>query len=304
MPLGRRPGLEVLVEEREDVDLERYPGRRRRPLPSRHHPHEVPVVPPRILRRCPGLVVVSRRRPASLRDHHFHRLPSPRRRDRRPYRVHLRVEHVTVPKPGTGVHDPGVGLEERVVEVDPLRVRLVGEVGVGVDQEGRAGLGEEGQQRGHVREKLASERGGGGWVGDGEDGEGVGGGDGHLVVQAEGDEGGVEGLHCREKGSDQDRVVAGEHLVADGDGGDPGGGQVGLEVGFHPSEGGGGGDEAWYAPVGKADDDLHAGAGEGAEDGGVGVVKLDAGGSQGEEEGDDIRRRREVIGDLAVIHAD
>lgn len=46
------------------------------------------------------------------------------------------------------------------------------------------------------------------------------------------------------------------------------------------------------------------GVGEGFEDLGVGVVELDTGGVEGEEEGEDGGGSREVVGDLAVVDAD
>jgi hypothetical protein len=53
-----------------------------------------------------------------------------------------------------------------------------------------------------------------------------------------------------------------------------------------------------------ADDELHAGAGEGSEDRGIRVVELDAVHVQRLEEAGHLRRVGEVVRDLAVVDAE
>lgn len=53
--------------------------------------------------------------------------------------------------------------------------------------------------------------------------------------------------------------------------------------------------------VAEADDEVDAGVGECGEDVGVGVVELHSGYVEGAEEVSHARRRRQVVGDLAVV---
>ncbi|KAI4383240.1 hypothetical protein MLD38_009104 [Melastoma candidum] len=100
-------------------------------------------------------------------------------------------------------------------------------------------------------------------------------------------------------------VSVDEDLVADGNGLDDGGGLVGEDVEAEPGEaegaGAGGGEELL---VGEVNGEGDAGAGEGAEDGGVGIVDLDARDRVGAEEGGDEGGGGKVGGGAAVVDAD
>lgn len=92
----------------------------------------------------------------------------------------------------------------------------------------------EGENALEVLSEVRAESAGGRREGIGEDVEGMGGGDGDEVGEAEGGEGGVDGLHCGEEIGDELGVVAGEDLVTDGDAGDFGAGNVGLDALLNP----------------------------------------------------------------------
>lgn len=93
----------------------------------------------------------------------------------------------------------------------------------------------------------------------------------------------MEGFHSGEEGLGKGGVVSGEDLVADGDGNDLSGGDVGLDVGADPGEGFVGITDFGDAAVREADDELDAAVREGAEDGRNGVVELDASDVDGAE---------------------
>lgn len=116
-------------------------------------------------------------------------------------------------------------------------------------------------------------------------------------------EGGLEISHRRKELRDECLVSEGEDLVADGDEGDVAGGVEGEDIRIDPLSGGVGiGGQA--GDVSGADDDLHAGAGEGGDDGRIGAVEADLLDRSGAEEVGGGRRRREVVGGLAVVDAD
>lgn len=98
-------------------------------------------------------------------------------------------------------------------------------------------------------------------------------------------------------------VVSGEDLVADGDGNDLSGGDVGLDVGADPGEGFVGITDFGDAAVREADDELDAAVREGAEDGRNGVVELDASDVDGAEERGDFFRRGEVVTEESIVDA-
>lgn len=99
-------------------------------------------------------------------------------------------------------------------------------------------------------------------------------------------------------------VVGGEDLVADGDGGDVGVGEEGLDVGLDPGESVLGVPHLGQELVAQADRELDAGPGEGAEDALVRVVELDPGRPDRLHQRHRVVRRRQVVGDLAVVDAD
>ena len=124
-----------------------------------------------------------------------------------------------------------------------------------------------------------------------------------FAAKARGGEGGLEISHRRKELRDENLVAEGEDLVADGDEGDLAGGVEGEDVRVDPLSGGVGiGSQA--GDVAGTDDDLDAGAGEGGDDGRIGAVEADPLDRSGAEEVGSGRRRREVVGDLAVVDAD
>lgn len=78
VPLRRRPWLEVLVEERELVDVDGRRRAQRRALLHLDPLQQVPDVGPRVLGRGAGFVGVASRRPPGLRHLDLHvRVPEP-----------------------------------------------------------------------------------------------------------------------------------------------------------------------------------------------------------------------------------
>lgn len=133
-----------------------------------------------------------------------------------------------------GVHRPRIGLEQHVAERDLSGIILEREKGISIDEEGGIRLRMEGEDALYVFREIGAEGAGGGREGGGEDVVGVGGGDVDVVGEAEGGEGGGDGAHCGEEVGDELGVVAGEDLVADGDAGDSGARDVGLDALLNP----------------------------------------------------------------------
>lgn len=236
-------------------------GPHRRALLLGDELQQVPIVPPRILRRRPRLVGVTLRRPAGLRDLQADILVAEL--------LHcgvggvdLGVEHVVVVKARPGVHDAGARPEQHEIERHLLWVGLVGEVGVRIDLERRPHLAVEVEDARQLGGEIAAEGAGGGRVGDFKDGEVVGGGDGDLLVEVEGDEGGVDALHGGEEVGGESGVVECEDLVADGNAGDLGRRQEALHVRFDPREGLLRIAHPGQVLIAEPDDELDAGVGE------------------------------------------
>ena len=78
---------------------------------------------------------------------------------------------------------------------DSHGINLVGEEGIGIDQETGSGLVKDKQERGDVGQDILVERAGRGRIVGGADAEGVGGDDGDLLVKVEGGEGELDGGH-------------------------------------------------------------------------------------------------------------
>ena len=280
-----RPGLHVLVEEREHIDAQRRRRPHRRALPLGHEPHHIAVVPRRVLRRGAGLVGVPRRRPPGLGHAHLHgpRRRAVGRRDGMVHGVDLRREHVGVVQPGPRVGDAGMaGFQQRILELHARGFLGVGEVGVRIDQERRPRVRVEVEDGAEHREEVLAEVGRRRRVRRGQHAEVVRRGDGDLLVQAGLRKRVVEALHRREEvPGKRGAVDAGEHLVADGEEGDLGGRERGGNVGADPGGGAVGGGDSGKALVRDADDELDARVGEGADGGGVSIVESDAADAQG-----------------------
>lgn len=111
--------------------------------------------------------------------------------------------------------------------------------------------------------------------------------------------------HCRNELRHEISVAGGQDLVADGDQSDVASRVVRKHIRVDPLCGGGEiGGEAGNVAVGGADDDTDAGVSEGSENHRIGAVEADFSDGGGLEELDGGLRRREVVGDLAVVYAD
>ena len=161
--------------------------------------------------------------------------------------------------------NPRIKLKQHIIERDPLRIGLVGEKRVGIDQGRRSNL-EEGQERRDVGQEILMERISRGRVRGGEDVDGVGGGDHDPLVEAEGGKGGLDRGHGKDQGLDEDGVVDREDLIADSNDDDLGFGEVEFDVVSNPGEGGSEVVDAGYGAVVEADDELDVGIGEALED--------------------------------------
>ncbi|PON65453.1 hypothetical protein PanWU01x14_117670 [Parasponia andersonii] len=190
--------------------------------------------------------------------------------------INLCVQHVVVMETGDRVGHSLVGLEQNVVERNVVRAVLVSEIRVGVDEEWAPNLGVEvedlAEKLGQILFKSPRRR----RVGVAENGQGVSGCDGDLLVEAQVAEGVVDGLHCREEKRHQLGVVRVEDLVSDRDGGDLGLGEVRGEVGLDPRLGFDWVGHVLEVLVAEADDEVDLGIREGAEDVRIGVVELDS----------------------------
>lgn len=124
-----------------------------------------------------------------------------------------------------------------------------------------------------------------------DDVEGVGSGDGDPP-EAEPAEGSVEVAEGGEEGGGEVGIGGGEHLAAEGDGGDAGAGVKGGDVVGDPPAGDGVvGCEGREEGVGEGEEEGDAGVGEGADGVGAGVGEADSG-----EAGESL----EQVGDGAV----
>lgn len=281
VPLGERPGLQVLVEEREDVRLEGAVGHERRAGAGRDVLHQVLVVVPGVIDVDAELPWVADRRPPRLGYHDVDVVEAQALHGGEDG-VHLPVQHVGIDQPRVLVLHAGVRPEQGVVE----RVDGESEEWVRVHHERGAGGSQEAQQRPHhLGDTPFPELSGGRGVGGGEDAEGLRGSDLDAVLQRQTGEDGVQVLHGRHEAGDQWPVGRGDHLVADEYAGDVGVVDTRDDVGSHPfvgeSEVGEVGDEV----VRHGDVDGEVGVGEGLHGGGVGVEEFDAveGGAVGEE---------------------
>ena len=100
-------------------------------------------------------------------------------------------------------------------------------------------------------------------------------------------------------------VGSGENLIPDGDVVDPSVGVKRKNVNGDPRLSGGEFGEGWNVTVNDGNSEGDAGAGEGTKDIGIGVKDLDSiDGGLGFEEGSDLGRRREVVGNRAIVDAD
>lgn len=128
-------------------------------------------------------------------------------------------------------------------------------------------------------------------------------GDLDTTVERGGDEGGVEGLHRRDKVSDEEVVTGGDDFVTDEDADDVGGGEVRLDVVGDPSLGEGEVCEVWDLVVGDGDGDGNTGVSEGLENLRIGVEEADAVDDGGmEEELRHLTRRREVVRECTEVY--
>lgn len=126
-----------------------------------------------------------------------------------------------------------------------------------------------------------------------------------LSAEGSGGEGRLDISHCREELRDQALVVGEKDLIADVDEGDLAGRVERDDVRLDPlSRHVGIGGEAGNVAVGDSDDDADSGVGQGLDDGRIGSIEADLLDGGGLEELRGGRRRREVVGDLAVVDAD
>lgn len=309
VPLRPRTGFLVLVEQGEDERGDRRPWPRRcagRRLGG-HPSGQVAIKDRGVADIGTDLVVVAGVGPPRLGDDQGN-VPVTQASHGREDGVELLVEEVGVGQPAAGVC---VGLRplhhQRVVEGDGGGVRRPGEVRVDVEEKEGAAAQEETEQGDHHRVgDIGAEDAGGGGEGGPQGVHGDGGADLHAA-EGVGLQGAAQPLHGRHEmrpGGVADGVV-GEDLVSDEEEAEADGGAERDQVRGDPVVGeglvgGGGGDEL----VGEHDGSLDLGADEGGQDGGVGVVQLDAGGADGAQELHGAGRRGKVAAQLAVVHAE
>ena len=303
VPLRHRAGLEVLVEEGEDGDLEGAVGHERRADAGAEVPDGVLVVLPGEVGADADLPVLPGRRPPGLR-HDDVDVPEAQPPDRRVHGVELRVQHVAVHQPGSPVHDTVVHPEQREVEANGV----VGEPveRVRVHHERRARRAEEPEHRPHDGRVVAvAEPRRRRLLRGGEHPERVRGGDLDPAVQGRGDQRGVQVLHGRHQRQQQRPVGLGGHLVADQEPRDVGGARVRRHVVAHPAPREGQAHQARDHAVGNRHVHGEAGAGEGLQQDRVGVQQPDAvhDGVPGQEPRH-VGWRRERRAPRAVVDAD
>lgn len=160
------------------------------------------------------------------------------------------------------------------------------------------------EDAGQLLSQIPAESSGGGRIRDLQNGQIVGGRHHNLLVEVEGNESGVDTFHGGKEIGGESGVVEGKNLISDGNASDLSSGQVALNVCLDPGQGLLGVPHSGQVLVAQADDELHAGVGEGLEDSRIGVVKLDAGDADGFDEWDDGLRVGKVIGDLSVVDAE
>uniref|UniRef100_A0A804U9B6 Uncharacterized protein n=1 Tax=Zea mays TaxID=4577 RepID=A0A804U9B6_MAIZE len=304
--LGGRPGLLVLVEEREEVHVDVGVGAARGAgVAGEHAAGQVAVVRRGVGRRSARLVGVALGRPPRLGDHDAHAvvaLPEPA--DRGEHGVQLRVEEAVVLEAVPGVEHAGVGAEQGVVEGDVSRIAGVSEERVRVHHEVRPGLRQEVEHGLHdgLREVLP-ERARRGRVGRRERRERD--GRRHLDGPVEAQPG-QRGVHVGHGRDQLRRHVLGrrEHLVAHGDALDLRGRVVRRHVPAHPQQRVGRARRRRRdLLVGQRHHHLDAGVREGAQHGGVGVVQLHLRDALLLEQLHNRRWVGQVVRHAAVVHA-
>lgn len=216
--------------------------------------------------------------------------------------VDLREQHVVVVKIGGGIYNPLVLLEENEIQRNLLRISLVCEERIGVDEEGRPRFGVEVEYRSNAAGEISPECSGGRRVRGLEDAQGVGGGDADLLVEPKVDQGRVDALHSRKEVVAQRRVVEGQNFVADEDAGDFGGGEELLDVGFDPSLSLCRILDLGQVIIAQTHDEFHAGVCECLENPRICVVKLHPCGSNGLHERDYVLWGWQIVRNLAVVY--
>ena len=133
----------VLVEQREQINVERLVRPERSAGAGEHSFDKIAVVGGGVLRAGADFVLVALGRPAGLGHHHRNVVVLEILHGRK-NGVELGFEEVRVAQPGAGIDDVGVRRsEERVVEGDVAGVGGVGEERVRIDHEKRRSFSEK-----------------------------------------------------------------------------------------------------------------------------------------------------------------
>lgn len=228
---------QILVEQLVDVDHQRRLGLERGAGLVVRALGQVAIVLRGVHCRRADLIGVARVRPARLRDHDVHGAEVQGLHGV-VARIDQSVEEAGVHEVGVGVGHLSGGLEQSVLQIHGLEIRLICVVGVHIEHQVGAGQRQElqhGHEHGHERSvecglRRRKRR-----------GQNVGAvrrGDSNLRVQPIGDERVVDPHHCAHEAGGE-RSEAGQHLTADGDGGDVHGPGIRDHIVRQPFGGGG-----------------------------------------------------------------
>ncbi len=138
IPLGSGTGLEILVEESKDEDVDGSTGTKRSTRVGGDVLDEITIVLLRIRDAATDLGGISSRRPSSFGDDDRDIRVSETLHSRE-HGIQLRVEDVGVVQTCVEIRDTGIGLEEGVSERDVLGIAAVRKVRISIDhEEGRS----------------------------------------------------------------------------------------------------------------------------------------------------------------------